>query len=101
MPAPYVRFDEILFDTKKRKQFCKHLYREIKEFEEAMVADEEFYVFIKEVNKQAADLALASIEVNRRVLQSMKMTFLYYTGVKHSQVLDEDKVVDIFSLANY
>jgi len=98
MPGPYVKFNDINFDTKRRKQFCKLLYKEIREFEESIIMDEEYYHFVKDLNERAAELSLAALELNRRLLLAMKMTFLYYTGVSSSQILDEDKPVDIFNI---
>lgn len=98
MPDPYVRFNDIKFMTKRQKSFCKNLLKEIREMEDNLMSDEEVYDMVKQVSPQAAEVGSKAMELNKRVLFAMKLTFWYYTGSNAAHVLDEDKVVDIFNV---
>ena len=98
MANPYVRFEDITFDTEERRDFCKMLYKQIREQESVVIEDETFYEFIKTVNEQAAAGSFMVLEINRKALHAMKIVFLYYTGVPTSKILLEEEVNDIFSL---
>ena len=98
MSDPYVRFSELKFDNRQCKNFCKLLYKQIKELEENLMAEEECYEFLINISDQAAKISNKAIENHKKILFAMKLTFWYYTGVNVSCILDEDKHVDIFSL---
>lgn len=98
MANPYVKFEDITFDTEERRDFCKMLYKQIREQESVVIEDETFYEFIKTVNEQAAAGSLLVLEINRKALNAMKIIFLYYTGVPTSSILLEEEDNDIFSL---
>jgi hypothetical protein len=98
MPEPYVRFNEIKFINRQQKSFCKLLYKQIKEMEDDLMAEEECCDFLKNLSDHAAKISYQAIENNKKILFAMKLTFWYYTGTNSSSVLDEEKLVDIFNL---
>ena len=98
MSDPYVRFNDIKFDSKRQKSFCKNLLKEIREMEDNLMSDEEVFEMVRKVSPQAAEVGNKAMELNKRVLFAMKLTFWYYTGSNAAHVLDEDKVVDIFNV---
>lgn len=98
MSDPYVKFEEILFDTDERKQFCLLLYKQIREHEELSMRDEALYEHLAKINKDAAIASFVVYEVNKKALQAMKALFLYFAGVPSSRILLEDEQVDIFNL---
>ena len=97
MSDPYVKFDEIIFDTDERKQFCLLLYKQIREHEELSMRDEALYEHLKDINKDAAIASFVVYEVNKKALQAMKALFVYFTGVSSNKILLEDEQVDIFN----
>jgi hypothetical protein len=99
MRDPYVRFNDIKFDTKRQKTLCKNLLKEIREMEDNLMSDEEVFEMVKQVSQPAAEVGKRAMELNGKVIYAMKFTFWYYTGFNASHVLDEDKVVDIFNVA--
>ena len=100
----YVKFDDIEFESRQHKSFCKKLMEEINRLEAAVMYDEELVDHIKlliEQEKVSAVLPKQVVSFNKKILLATKILFWYHTGIESNKViLDsryEDKI-DIFEV---
>jgi hypothetical protein len=101
---PYIKFNDIEFESKSHKSFCKKLMDEISRLETAVMFDEELVDQLKllvENNKMSVALPAQVVSFNKKILFATKILFWYHTGIESNKVIydvkSEDEI-DIFKV---
>jgi len=98
----YKKFSQLDFLNKKHKSICETLLFDIQKLESQLVYDDELIEFFKSnVGQTVADVSASYVNLNRRILTGLKLTFWYYTGADPGKVIldtiqDKDQI-DIFN----
>ena len=99
---PYRKFSQLEFLNKKHRTICETLLFDIQKLESQLVYDDELIEYFKErVGQGVADVSASYVNLNRRILMGLKLSFWYYTGADPSKVIldtiQDKEHIDIFN----
>jgi hypothetical protein len=98
---PYIRIQDIECANDNHQTVVTTLLSDIVNLEKQLIIDEEF---LEALRRQIGDMntdyiSRHTLDINKRLLLSLKVAFWYYTGISPSKVLVEaDPEFNMFSV---
>ena len=98
----YIKLSDMKYPNKKHKTVVEMLHKDIISAEKALLYfEKKAYELMKDIgSERAIRITLPTIQMQQNIIDSLKTTFWYYTGINSYDVVSEEetKDVDIFNV---